>query len=85
VLNSNGNDNALGRTLIPVNNGATSLASFITDLGKLGKGDTYVGNDSTDTFVVTDTQSGKIGAIDIVGVLHPTQANLVNHVLTLEA
>jgi hypothetical protein len=80
VVNSNGNGNALGNTLVSVNNGATSMASFITDLGPLQKGQTYVGNDTTDTFVVTETQSGRVGAIDIADV---HTVGITNHVLTL--
>jgi hypothetical protein len=59
------------------------MASFITSLGTPTKGETYVGYTATDTLIVTDTQSGKIGAIDIVGVFHITQANIASHVLTL--
>jgi hypothetical protein len=75
----------LGNTLSPLSGATTdtSLASYIKSLGTLTPGDTYVGHNAADTFVVTDTASGQTGAIEIVGVFHPTQANLAGHVLTL--
>jgi hypothetical protein len=87
VNSSGGNGNALGNTLVqeaasPV---GTTLAQFIAGLGPLVKGDTYVGNDSVgQTFIVTDTQNGGIGAIDIVGVSGLfTHSTISHHVLTL--
>jgi hypothetical protein len=79
-LNSNGVGNALGNTLVPVTNTATNLTGFIQDLGALQINHTYVGNDGSDTFIVTETLSGKIGAIDIADV---HAVGIVNHVLTL--
>jgi hypothetical protein len=79
------NGGQLGSTLSPLSGATTqtTLASYIKSLGTLTPGDTYVGHNTTDTFVVTDAASGQTGAIEIVGVFHPTQANLVDHVLTL--
>ncbi len=59
---------------------AASLAAYISDLGTVHSGDTYVGyNGTDDTFIVTDSAS-HIGAIEIVGSFTGTVAN---HVLTL--
>ncbi len=87
VNSSGGNGNTLGNTLVqeaasPV---GTTLAQFIAGLGPLVQGDTYVGNDSAGhTFIVTDTQNGGIGAIDIVGVSGVfTHSTISHHVLTL--
>jgi hypothetical protein len=90
AVNSNGNGNALGNTLVPqitILPGST-LASFIGSL-TLTKGDTYTALNDVDgttggpmTYVVTDTQSGRIGAIELVG-LHTV--SMSNHVLTLES
>jgi hypothetical protein len=59
---------------------ATDLTGFIQDLKTLHTDHTYVGNDGSDTFIVTETQGGQIGAIDIEGV---HTVGIVNHVLTL--
>jgi hypothetical protein len=99
VLNSNGNGNALGNTLVTEapSPSDTTFAQFIAGLEKAGleKGDTYVGSTTLDpslitgpegggpgpaTFIVTDTQSGKIGAIELAGV---HTVGIANHVLTL--
>ena len=61
----------------------TTLASYISSLGTLTKGDTYVGLTPTSvdaTFIVTDSSSGQIGAIELTG-LHT--ASISNHALTL--
>jgi hypothetical protein len=76
------NGGQLGNTLVQGPTAAASLGAFITSLGTLTKGDTYVGWDATDSFVVTDAQSGKTGAIEVVGVF--THSTLANHVLTLQ-
>jgi hypothetical protein len=90
VANTNGNGNAygnaLGNTLVAVTNVmATDMAGFINDLindlGPLQKGDTYVGNNGSDTFIVTETQSGKMGAIELQGV---HTVGMGNHILTVE-
>ena len=43
LLNSNGNGNALGHTLVVEQTQTADMASFITSLGTLTKGDTYIG------------------------------------------
>jgi hypothetical protein len=96
VLNSSGNGNALGNTLVTETASAsgTTFAQFIAGLEKAGleKGHTYVGSTTSDpsllgeegpgpaTFIVTDTQSGKIGAIELAGV---HTVGIADHVLTL--
>jgi hypothetical protein len=81
VVYSIGIGNELGNTLVlKTNVTATNLTEFIQDLGPLQKGTTYVGNDGHDTFIVTETQHGGIGAIDIAGV---HTVGTANHVLTL--
>jgi len=76
--------NGLGSTLIQAATTATTLASYITSLGPLTNGDTYVGfnKDPTvnATFIVT--QSGQIGAVELVG--HAFDHNsIAGHFLTL--
>ena len=69
----------LGINVVNSVTGAMTLADFIAGL-VLTSGNTYVGNNGTDTFVVTD-HSGQIGAVKLVGVFTGTAA--ANHVLTL--
>lgn len=60
----------------------TTLSSFInTVVGDPAKGHTYIGNNGTTTFIETDTQSGQLGAIEIVGTF--ANSTISNHVLTL--
>jgi hypothetical protein len=61
--------NGLGSTLIQASTTDTTLASYISSLGTLTNGDTYVGFNQTvkETFIVTATQSGQTGAVEIVG------------------
>jgi hypothetical protein len=78
------NGGQLGNSLSPLSGTTTqtTLASYIKSLGTLTPGDTYVGHNATDTFVVTDSASGQTGAIEIVGSF----ANFMifsPHVLTL--
>jgi hypothetical protein len=96
VVNSHGNGNALGNTLVTIpQTSQETLAQFIQfveGLGPLEKGHTYVGTTSSDsdytgevaaTFILTDTQSGKIGAISLLGIA--PGFNLSEHVLTFGA
>jgi hypothetical protein len=93
VANGHGNGNALGNTLAPIipQTQQETLAEFVLGLGHLEKGHTYFGTTVSDpdyrgtsaTFIVTDTQSGKIGAISLVG--EATVFNLSDHVLTFGA
>lgn len=73
--------NQLGNTLA-VNEPTTdtSLSSFIGSLGHLTKGDTYVGYNASDTFVVTDT-GGHTGAMEIAEQFQ--HSTLANHILHL--
>ena len=82
------NGGQLGNTLLSASTTDTTLASYISSLGTLTKGDTYVGFINTtsahDTFIVTDTASGQTGAIELTGVAFQ-HSTLANHVLTLHA
>jgi hypothetical protein len=82
------NGGQLGNTLSPLSGATadTSLATYISSLGTLTKGDTYVGFNTSaqDTFIVTDTASGQTGAIELTGVAFQ-HSTLANHVLTLQA
>jgi hypothetical protein len=62
---------------------ATTMAAYISSLGTLTKGDTYVGYNQTanTTYVVTDTASGQTGDVQLVGVF--AHNHTFNHVLTL--
>jgi hypothetical protein len=90
VGNSSGlvvTNSGLGNTL--VQDGAITgittvngLISYLNSHGGLTTGDTYTADSGGNTFVVTDTQSGKVGGIEIVGVAFEHNA-LANHVLTL--
>jgi hypothetical protein len=71
--------NSLGNIVSNSTNYAT-LTSFIASLTP-SNGHTYIDNNGTDTFIVTDSGS-HIGAIEIVGSFTGTVAN---HVLTLHA
>jgi hypothetical protein len=55
--------------------------SFIGSLGHLTKGDTYVGYNASDTFVVTDTAGGHTGATEIAEQFQ--HSTLANHILHL--
>ena len=80
------NGGQLGNTLSALSGATndTSLASYINSLGTLTKGDTYVGFNASanDTFVVTNSQTGQTGAIELTGVAFQ-HSTLANHVLTL--
>jgi hypothetical protein len=82
------NGGYLGNTLSPLSGATTdtTLATYISSLGTLTKGDTYVGFNTTPgemfTFIVTDTASGQTGAIEITGVAFQ-HSTLASHVLTL--
>jgi hypothetical protein len=100
VVNSHGNGNALGNTLVtlppnpfnlvPNPLGPETLAQFVSGL-HLQKGYTYLAATISDsdyggdaaTFIVTDTQSGKIGAISLLGFTDFAEGTLTDHVLTL--
>jgi hypothetical protein len=92
VVNGHGNGNALGNTLVTITPTASSetLAQFVDGL-KLERGHTYIGETNFDTdyndyatFIVTDTQSGKIGAISLIGIIEPSfGGSIIDHVLTL--
>jgi hypothetical protein len=76
--------NGLGGTLVQASTTATDLASYISSLGALMNGDTYVGFNQTaqKTFIVTEAQSGQMGAVELVG--HAFDHNsIAGHVLTL--
>ena len=79
------NGGQLGGTLIQASTptSATDLATFITSLGPLTKGDTYAGfnQSANETFIVTDTHDGQIGGVEITG--HAFAHNsIAGHVLT---
>src|SRR5262249_18187686 len=78
--------NGLGSTLIQAPTTATTLASYINSLGALTNGDTHVGfnKDPTvnATFIVTETQSGQTGAVEIVGQAFDHNS-IAGHFLTL--
>ena len=80
------NGGQLGNTLLSGSTTDATLATYISSLGTLTKGDTYVGfnTSANDTFIVTDTASGHTGAIELTGVAFQT-STLANHVLTLHA
>lgn len=73
----------LGNTLVNESTTDTTLASFISSLGHLTKGETYVGYNTTanETFVVTDTASGQTGAVELTEAFH--NSVLANHILHL--
>jgi hypothetical protein len=82
VLTSSG----LGNTLVQDGNiaGITTVNGFITYLtshGGLTKGDTYTADSGGDTFIATDTLTGKVGGIEIVGAFENN--SLSGHILTL--
>jgi hypothetical protein len=78
------NGGQLGDTLVSKGFSAgETLTSFLASIVSPTKDHTYVGNNGADTFIFTDAPTGHTGVIDVVGVFNPTQANLVNHVLTL--
>jgi hypothetical protein len=72
--------NSLGNIVSNSSANYANLASFIASLTP-SNGHTYLDNNGTDTFIVTDSGS-HIGAIEIVGSFAGTVAN---HVLTLHA
>ena len=79
------NGGQLGNTLVNVTtvSPADTMATFIShDIGTPKAGDTYIGNNGTDTFIYTDTQTGQKGAIEVVGVFG---GSIENHLLTLLA
>jgi hypothetical protein len=82
------NGGQLGNTLLSSGvTAAPNLADYISSLGTLTKGDTYVAvspltGAGPATFIVTDTASGQIGAIELTGVQFQ-HSTLANHVLTL--
>jgi hypothetical protein len=94
-VNSHGNGNALGNTLVTAGIfNLITLADFVADLeasGSLQRGHTYVALAIVDPdlggnpaeLVVTETQSGKIGGLEIsdFGSFMPQQP-IVDHVLT---
>jgi hypothetical protein len=47
----------------------------------LTTGDTYTADSGGDTFIVTDTLSGKVGGVELVGVFEHN--SLSGHILTL--
>jgi hypothetical protein len=79
------NGGQLGNTP-PVEKGFSSgetMSSFIGSIPSPTKGDTYIGNNGSDTFIFTDTTSGHTSAIEVVGVF--ANSTIASHVLTLEA
>ena len=77
------NGNHLGSNVVNSSTSATTLADFIAGL-VLTNGNTYVGTNGTDTFVVTD-YNGQVGAVELVGVFSGHTFSAASHVLTLEA
>ena len=75
--------NHLGSNVVNSSTSATTLADFIAGL-VLTNGNTYVGTNGTDTFVVTD-YNGQVGAVEVVGVFSGHTFSAASHVLTLEA
>ena len=75
--------NHLGSNVVNSSTSFTTLADFIAGL-VLTNGNTYVGTNGTNTFVVTD-YNGQVGAVELVGVFSGHTVSLANHVLTLEA
>ena len=71
--------NHLGSNVVNSSTSASTLADFIAGL-VLTNGNTYVGTNGTDTFVVTDF-NGQVGAVELVGVF---SGHAFNHVLTLQ-
>src|SRR5262249_17804085 len=59
----------------------TSLALFIQAIATQVPGDTFVGNNGTDTFIFTDTQNGQTGAVEIAGVF--ANNSIAGNTLTL--
>jgi hypothetical protein len=49
----------------------------------LTTGDTYTADSGGNTLVVTDTLSGKVGGIEIVGVFENNSIAANSHILTL--
>jgi hypothetical protein len=79
VNGGNLGDALVSKGMLPT---GTTLSSFInTVVGDPTKGHTYIGNNGTTTFIETDTQSGQLGAIEIVGTF--AHSTISNHVLTL--
>jgi len=76
--------NGLGNTLVNEgsNSSWTSLALFIQAIAAM-PGDTFMGNNGTDTFIFTDTANGQTGAIEIAGVFSGTNSTIFNHALEL--
>ena len=74
----------LGNTL--VNEGSdsswTSLALFIQAIAAPVPGDTFVGNNGTDTFIFTDTQNGQTGAVEIAAQVFANNS-IAGNTLTL--
>jgi len=78
--------NGLGNTLVQEGAiaGLNSVNTFITYLGSYGgltKGATYTADNGSSTFIVTDTQNGNTGGVQIVGVFEHN--SITHHVLTL--
>jgi hypothetical protein len=76
------NGGALGSGLAsePALPSGATLANFISALGTLTPGTTYVANNTTDTFIATDTNGGQLGAIELVGVFN---VSIAKELLTL--
>jgi len=77
--------NGLGNTLVNEgsNSSWTSLALFIQAIAAM-PGDTFMGNNGTDTFIFTDTANGQTGAIELAGVFSGANSTISNHVMTLQ-
>src|SRR5262249_271788 len=76
--------NGLGNTLVSKGSDSswTSLALFIQAIASPVAGDTYVGNNGTDTFIFTDTQNGHTGAVELAGQVFANNS-IAGNVLTL--
>jgi hypothetical protein len=92
VTNGHGNGNALGNTLVPegvfVFQTVAEFVDVLTKSGLLERGHTYVAHTLHDSalgnqpaeLVVTETQSGKIGGLEIA--TNTQTFSFLDHVLT---
>jgi hypothetical protein len=62
-------------------NTVNDFINYLTSHGGLTKGDTYTADSGGDTFIVTDTASGKVGGVEIVGAFENNSVS--GHILTL--
>jgi hypothetical protein len=81
VLTNNGlGDFLVQKGSIPDLSTVNDFINFLVSNGGLTKGDTYTADSGGDTFVVTDTLSGKVGGIEIVGVFEHNSIAANSHI-----